>query len=109
MSVLTIDTDCLLNLLCQIKSGSMRSDIAGVVAAMTENELDALGGKSIRITAPLVDRDSRTRWASGLAVQFDVGELFHVRSREAISVFIFHWHQGCYGWLARFILKPHRQ
>ena len=43
MSVLTIDTDCLLNLLGQIKSGSMRSDIAGVVAAMTESELDALG------------------------------------------------------------------
>ena len=43
MSVLTIDTECLLNLLCQIKSGSMRSDIAGLVAAMTENELDIAG------------------------------------------------------------------
>jgi len=37
----------------------------------------------------LVDRDSAPRWARRLAVQFDVGELFIVRSREAVPAFIF--------------------
>jgi hypothetical protein len=46
-----------------------------MVAAMTESELDAVGERAYK--ASLVDRDSRTRWASGLAVQFDVGKLSH--------------------------------
>jgi len=33
----------------------------------------------------LVNRDSATRWARRLVVKSDVGELFNVRSREAIS------------------------
>ena len=45
-------------------------------------------------TTSLVNRDSGTRWASRLAVEFDVGELgvlqwSCVRSREAVSAFIF--------------------
>ena len=43
------------------------TDIAGMVAAITESELDAPGEKSL--TASLVDRDSATRWARHLAVQ----------------------------------------
>jgi hypothetical protein len=36
---------------------------------MTESELGAVGERTY--TASLVDRDSRTRWASGLAVEFE--------------------------------------
>jgi hypothetical protein len=44
-----------------------------MVAVMTESELGAVGERTY--TAPLVDRDSSTRWASCLAVQSDVGKL----------------------------------
>lgn len=46
-----------------------------MVAAITESERVAVGERTY--TAALVDRDSSTRWASCLAVQFDVAELFH--------------------------------
>jgi len=48
-------------------------DIAGLVAAMTEGELDVVSERAY--TTFLVDRDSATRRARRLAVQFDVGEL----------------------------------
>jgi hypothetical protein len=54
--------------------------IAGLVAAMTENEPDVVGERTY--TASLVNRDSSTRWASCLAVQFDVGELRFLVSRS---------------------------
>ena len=61
-------------------------DIACVVAAMTESEA------VLRVKEPptisLVDRDSATRRARRLAVQFDVGELPCVRSREAAQASI---------------------
>jgi hypothetical protein len=44
------------------------------------------------LTTSLVNRDSAMRRAKRLAVQFDVGELHslgNVRSREAVSAFIF--------------------
>jgi hypothetical protein len=52
-----------------------------MVAAMTESEL-----RMERVKEPptlrLVDRDSAPRRARRLVVQFDVGELFNVRSRD---------------------------
>jgi hypothetical protein len=59
------------------------------------------------LTTSLVNRDSAMRRARRLAVQFDVGELYslgNVRSREAVSAFIFYWQLGCYGWLVEFTL-----
>ena len=48
-------------------------DIVERVATITESEPEAVGETSY--TAALVDRDSATRWARRLVVQFDVGEL----------------------------------
>lgn len=54
---------------------TLYADIAGMVAAMTEGEQH---GESEKTPKPrLVDRDSATRRARRLAVQFDVGELSH--------------------------------
>jgi len=51
-------------------------DIAGMVAAMTEDDPDAESEKAP--TTSLVNRDSATRRARRLAVEFEVGELrFH--------------------------------
>jgi len=64
-------------------------------------------------TIPLVNRDSVTRRARRLAVQFDVGELgfvlSSVRNREAVPTFNFHWHHACYGWRVEFIFARARQ
>jgi hypothetical protein len=74
----------------------LRLDIVALAAAITKNELVALNEKLY--IAALVDRDSSTRWASCLAVQFDVAcALPWFSSREAVPAFIFHWHRGCYG------------
>jgi hypothetical protein len=54
-------------------SAWLTRDIAEIVAAMTEGDPGVESAKPP--TTPLVDRDSGTRWASRLAVQFDVGEL----------------------------------
>jgi hypothetical protein len=51
------------------------SNIVGMVAAMTEDELRAESERPPK--ARLVDRDSSTRHARCLAVQSDVGELSH--------------------------------
>jgi hypothetical protein len=53
---------------------TLRLDIAGRVAAMTESKQGIFRVKQPP-KIPLVDRDSATRWARRLAVQFDVGEL----------------------------------
>src|SRR6266540_5956690 len=57
-------------------------------------------------TAPLVDRDSATRRARRLGVQFDVGELCFVlrsvRNREAIPALKIHWQHESDDWC----LKP---
>ena len=60
-------------------------DIVGVVASITEDDPGVLSEELP--TTPLVDRDSSTRWASCLDVQFDVADLCFlsccVRRREA--------------------------
>ena len=73
-------------------SAWLNSDIVGKVAAMTEGDPGVESEKSP--TTSLVNRDSGTRWASRLAVQFDVGELgvlqwSCVRNREAIFLRLF--------------------
>ena len=52
------------------------TDIAGIVAAITESELVAVSEKAY--IATLVDRDSSTRWAGCLAVQSDCRLSFHL-------------------------------
>jgi hypothetical protein len=49
--------------------------IAGMVAAMTESELAGIEMKNFPNVLPCVNRDSATRRARRLAVEFDVGEL----------------------------------
>ena len=93
-------------------------DIAGLVAAMTESdlssvalakeELDVVGERAYPTS--LVDRDSPDR--SGFGGSVDVGELCFVlrsvHSREAVPASNFHWHHGCYGWLAKFYNIGHK-
>ena len=63
-------------------------DITGTVASMTEGDPGVESEKAP--TTPLVNRDSATRRARRLGVQYDVGELSFVsrsvRSREAVPV-----------------------
>jgi hypothetical protein len=69
------------------------------VAVITEGDPGALSEKLP--TAPLVSRDSATRWAGRLGVESEVGELSPdpraVRNREAAPAFI-SWHVLCIGW-----------
>jgi hypothetical protein len=81
------------------------SDIAGTVASMTE----VRNGRN-RVKKPpspsRVNRDSATRRARRLGVQFEAGELCSasrgVRNRETVPAFHFRWQHCCYGWRARF-------
>ena len=70
----------------------MASDIPWAVASITEGEPDLESEKSPKRS--LVDRDSATRRARRLDVEYDVGELGFplrsIRNREAALAFNFH-------------------
>ena len=76
---------------------------------MTEGDPGAASEKTP--TASLVDRDTATRRARRVAVQFEVGELGFalrsVRNREVAPAFNSHWHLACYGWRVAFNCNPH--
>src|SRR5262249_10482362 len=89
-------------------AGKLGIDFAGVVAVITESE-PVLSVKEPP-TASLVNRDSATKRARRLAVQFDLGELCFpflgsVRSREAAPASDQnHRHGLCHGWR---VIKVH--
>ena len=56
-----------------VPAETLMPDIAGTVAAMTESDPGVESEKPP--TTPLVNRDSATRRARRLAVQYDVGKL----------------------------------